>query len=208
MQISERWIIVGFALTTLFAYADRMMVYTVHAILKETLRIFPSAPLVERTSREDPLTIPRTNTGNLYLPPKTQIIMTSLLTHKRQDLWGPDADDFRPERWFEPALLDKVAKTPFMYSPFYGGPRIVSHPSYHLFWVRRFRCIIQKSVFRTGIRVESSWFLHRAALTEIPILCTRTGFHARGVVATDSLGGNARSTRSRKDSPSCQLYDS
>lgn len=55
-------------------------------------------------------------------------MMTSLLAHKRSDLWGPDAEVFRPERWFEPALLDKVDKTPFMYSPFYGGPRIVSTP--------------------------------------------------------------------------------
>jgi len=51
-------------------------------------------------------------------------MMASLLAHKRADLWGPDAEVFRPERWFESALLDKVAKTPFMYSPFYGGPRI------------------------------------------------------------------------------------
>ena len=99
----------------------------VHAVLKETLRIFPSAPLVGRTSRDDPLIIPSTN--NLYLPPRTQIMMASLLTHKRADLWGSDVEVFRPERWSEPALLDKVAKTPFMYAPFYGGPRTVSSPS-------------------------------------------------------------------------------
>ena len=112
-------------LTTPFTYADRMP-YIVHAVLKETLRIFPSAPLVARTSRDDPLIIPNTNAGNLYLPPKTQIMMSSLLAHKRTDLWGPDAEAFRPDRWLEPALLEKVAKTPFMYSPFYGGPRVVS----------------------------------------------------------------------------------
>lgn len=62
--------------------------------------------------------------------------MASMLAHKRADLWGSDAEVFRPERWFEPALLDKVARTPFMYSPFYGGPRAVStHPPtpYHRF---------------------------------------------------------------------------
>jgi hypothetical protein len=52
-------------------------------------------------------------------------MMSSLLTHKRPDLWGADAEVFRPERWLEPALLDKVTSTPFMYSPFYGGPRVV-----------------------------------------------------------------------------------
>ena len=56
-------------------------------------------------------------------------MMASLLTHKRTDIWGSDVKVFRPERWSEPALLDKVAKTPFMYAPFYGGPRTVSTPS-------------------------------------------------------------------------------
>lgn len=93
------------------------------AVLKETLRLFPSAPLIARTSLDEPLVIP--STSKLYLPPKTQIMMCSLLAHKRPDLWGSDAEVFRPERWFEPALLDKVAATPFMYSPFYGGPRVV-----------------------------------------------------------------------------------
>ena len=92
-----------------------------HAVLKETLRLFPSAPLVARTSLDEPLVIP----NKLYLPPKTQIMMSSLLSHKRPDLWGADAEAFRPERWLETALLDKVASTPFMYSPFYGGPRVV-----------------------------------------------------------------------------------
>jgi len=108
---------------------------TVRAVLKETLRIFPSAPLVARTSRDDPLVIP--STSKLYLPPNTQIMMSSLLAHKRPELWGPDAEAFRPDRWFEPALLDSVNKTPFMYSPFYGGPRIVSFPPScmpFLFW--------------------------------------------------------------------------
>jgi cytochrome P450 len=95
----------------------------VHSVLKETLRLFPSAPLVPRTSRDEPLVIPAQN--KLYLPPRTQIMMSSLLAHKRPDLWGPDAEAFRPERWSDPALLDKVATTPFMYSPFYGGPRVV-----------------------------------------------------------------------------------
>ena len=93
-------------------------------MLKETLRLFTSAPLIARTSVDQPLVIPATD--KLYLPPKTQIMMSSLLAHKRPDLWGTDADAFRPERWFDPVLLDKVARTPFMYSPFYGGPRAVS----------------------------------------------------------------------------------
>lgn len=98
-------------------------------MLKETLRLFPSAPLVARTSLDEPLVI-QSSHNKLYLPPKTQIMMSSLLTHKRPDLWGADAEVFRPERWLDTALLDKVASTPFMYSPFYGGPRVVRAPPF------------------------------------------------------------------------------
>ncbi|KAI0298782.1 cytochrome P450 [Multifurca ochricompacta] len=104
------------------SYAHLKKMEYMRAVLKETLRLFPAAPLVARTSRDDPLVIP--STSKLYLPPKTQIMMSSLLAHKRSDLWGPDAELFRPERWFDSVLLDKIATTPFMYSPFYGGPRV------------------------------------------------------------------------------------
>lgn len=37
--------------------------------------------------------------------------------HRRKDLWGPDADDFRPERW-------DGRRHGWEYLPFNGGPRI------------------------------------------------------------------------------------
>ncbi|KAF8261166.1 cytochrome P450 [Lactarius quietus] len=115
-------VIETFGLTGTPSYGHLKKMEYLHAVLKETLRIFPSAPLIARTSIDEPLVIPSTN--KLYLPPKTQIMMSSLLTHKRPDLWGSDAEEFRPERWLDPALVDKVSSTPFMYSPFYGGPRV------------------------------------------------------------------------------------
>lgn len=62
-------------------------------------------------------------------------------------------------------------------------------------------------MFGTGIRAESSELLHRASLTTVQILHPRARFHARGVVATRSLGGNAGSPRFREDPPGDQLYD-
>lgn len=130
--------------------------------------------------------------------------MASLLAHKRADLWGPDAEVFRPERWLESAVLDKVARTPFMYSPFYGGPRSVStpHPSSSIDGSKK-----KILVFGTRIRAESSGLLHRAPITTIQLLQPRTRFHARGIVATRTLGGNAGSSRCREDPPGDQLYD-
>ncbi|KAI0058906.1 cytochrome P450 monooxygenase CYP63 [Artomyces pyxidatus] len=97
------------------------------AVINETLRLFPSAPLIVRMSRDTPLVLPQatsTSPAPLHLPPHTQVMMLSLLLHRRHDLWGPDADEFKPERWFDEAFNTKVNATPFMYSPFYGGPRV------------------------------------------------------------------------------------
>ncbi|KAJ7689585.1 cytochrome P450 monooxygenase CYP63 [Mycena rosella] len=94
------------------------------AVLNETLRLFPSAPLIARTSPNTPLVIPASQQHALYFPPRTQVMMVSLILHRRQDLWGEDAHEFRPERWLDPATTAKVDTTPFMYCPFSGGPRI------------------------------------------------------------------------------------
>ncbi|KAJ7281436.1 cytochrome P450 monooxygenase CYP63 [Mycena rebaudengoi] len=103
--------------------ALRNMKY-LRAVLNETLRLFPSAPLIARTSLKTPLVIPASKQQALYFPPKTQVMMVSLLLHRRADLWGSDADDFKPERWLDPATTSKINSTPFMYCPFSGGPRI------------------------------------------------------------------------------------
>ncbi|KAI0056481.1 cytochrome P450 [Artomyces pyxidatus] len=96
------------------------------AFINETLRLFPAAPLVARTSLDTPLVLPPSTAEKdpLYLPPHTQVMMASLLLHKRHDLWGDDADDFKPERWLDEGLNAKINATSFMYCPFYGGPRI------------------------------------------------------------------------------------
>ncbi|KAF7306220.1 Cytochrome P450 monooxygenase CYP63 [Mycena indigotica] len=101
----------------------RSMKY-LRAVLNEALRLLPSAPLIARTSLDKPQIIPVPNGPSWFFPPKTQAMMISLLTHRRADLWGPDANEFRPARWLEPETVAKVNATPFMYCPFSGGPRI------------------------------------------------------------------------------------
>ena len=94
-----------------------------------------------------------------------------------------------------------------MYSPFYGGPRSVSTlPIFSIVDSRSLKKITTV-VFGTGIRAESSEFLHRAPLATIQLVQPRARFHARGIVATRSLGGNGRSPRCREDPPGDQLYD-
>lgn len=40
--------------------------------------------------------------------------------HRRKDLYGDDAMDYRPERWEN----DNLANIGYGYLPFHGGPRL------------------------------------------------------------------------------------
>lgn len=50
------------------------------------------------------------------------------LMQRNKALWGPDAEEFKPDRWFDPDLQQKVSADPFIFVPFATGPRNVSLP--------------------------------------------------------------------------------
>lgn len=47
----------------------------------------------------------------------TTIVCNIYALHRRKDIWGDDADEFRPERWLE------GKKHAWHHLPFSGGPR-------------------------------------------------------------------------------------
>ncbi|KAF8338716.1 cytochrome P450 [Cantharellus anzutake] len=96
------------------------------AVLNETLRLFPPAPLNLRSSRLSTLLPPdqTTNGKPIYIPGGTTVLYFPLLMQRRKDLWGPDADEFDPERWIDKERVKKMTDDPFMFIPFNAGPRI------------------------------------------------------------------------------------
>ena len=56
-------------------------------------------------------------TGKVFVPEGTQVNYTVYVLHRRKDIWGEDADEFRPEGWAE-------RKFGWEYLPFNGGPRV------------------------------------------------------------------------------------
>ena len=49
------------------------------------------------------------------------MVLRQLLYCRNQDVWGPDAHQFRPERWFE---MKEQAESPVgVYGNLYGQPR-------------------------------------------------------------------------------------
>ncbi|OLL25596.1 Cytochrome P450 52A13 [Neolecta irregularis DAH-3] len=86
------------------------------AVISETLRLYPSVPHNVRASMKE-TTLPRGGgpDGNepVICPKGTTINFTIHTMHTREDLWGPDASIFRPERW-----LNSSTSTSWIYLPF------------------------------------------------------------------------------------------
>ena len=92
-------------------------------ILNETLRLYPSVPINLRIA-DKPTFLPRGggSDGNapVLVRPGISVGILPYYMHRRQDLYGEDATDFRPERWEG----SKLANIGYGYIPFHGGPRL------------------------------------------------------------------------------------
>lgn len=53
-----------------------------------------------------------------------RILYSVFLMHRREDLWGPDALQFDPDRFIDGRLQKYLTPNPFIFLPFNAGPRI------------------------------------------------------------------------------------
>ncbi|KAH0553028.1 hypothetical protein GP486_006779 [Trichoglossum hirsutum] len=91
-------------------------------IIKESLRLYPPVPLNNRTATAT--TILPTGGGpdghSPILVRKGELVVFSQYVNSRKkNIYGPDADDFCPERWEE----GRLSGIGWAYFPFSGGPR-------------------------------------------------------------------------------------
>ncbi|MCJ1417911.1 hypothetical protein MMC32_004256 [Xylographa parallela] len=96
-------------------------------VLKETLRLYPSVPINTRTPNK-PTVLPTgggpDRTAPVFIPKGSTVAYSVYAMHRRPDLYGMDAELYRPERWDEdmPMHHDKT-NAAWGYLPFNGGPR-------------------------------------------------------------------------------------
>lgn len=57
----------------------------------------------------------------IYIPKDGIVTYNVFSMHRRKDIYGPDADEFKPERW---EATDPPLRPGWGYLPFNGGPRI------------------------------------------------------------------------------------
>ncbi|KAJ4361246.1 hypothetical protein N0V95_002064 [Ascochyta clinopodiicola] len=154
-------------------------------ILNETLRLYPVVPLDGRRAAKD-TTLPTgggsDGTAPIYIRAGQQVDYSVYVMHRRKDLWGPDADEFRPERW-------DGRKVGWEYLPFNGGPRICIGQQFALteagYVIMR---LCQR--FEKIEGVENAWDSGKAGSTEeTRVWLTLTGCPADGVKVRMKMAG-------------------
>ncbi|PHH93001.1 hypothetical protein CDD83_2490 [Cordyceps sp. RAO-2017] len=89
-------------------------------VLKEALRLWPPVPSNMRTASRD-VVLPKgggpDGQSPLFVPKGTECRFSMYSLQRRKDLYGEDAEEFRPERW-------DTLRTSWEYVPFSGGPRV------------------------------------------------------------------------------------
>lgn len=88
-------------------------------ILSETLRLYPPIPVNTRQAlRDTVLPVGGGPHGDqpVAVPEGTTLTYSVYVMHRRADIWGDDAAEWRPERW-------QGLKGGFHYLPFNAGPR-------------------------------------------------------------------------------------
>jgi cytochrome P450 len=90
----------------------------VDAVVRETIRLHSPVPIDAKKAVNDDVLPDGTFVGKGWVVTYSPYVMA-----RDTALWGPDADVWRPERWFEGSLA-KSEPSPFVYPMFQAGPRI------------------------------------------------------------------------------------
>ncbi|XP_065864428.1 cytochrome P450 704C1 [Euphorbia lathyris] len=88
-----------------------------HAILTETLRLYPAVPVDGRCADEDDI-LP----DGLRMKKGDGLYYMAYAMGRMTYIWGEDAEEFKPERWLNNGVFQP--QSPFKFVAFHGGPRI------------------------------------------------------------------------------------
>ncbi|KAM0713615.1 hypothetical protein Q7P37_010577 [Cladosporium fusiforme] len=90
------------------------------AFLKETLRLHPPAATIRVVPKNAPIMTLSLPSGTVSIA-GLRMYPAQYLIHRNHKIWGPDALEFKPDRWLDNAYMSKMP--PGAFRPFERGPR-------------------------------------------------------------------------------------
>jgi cytochrome P450 len=148
------------------------------AVVRESMRILPPVPLQMRVAQYD------TKIFGYPVPGGTRVILNTFLTNRMPDLY-PEADVFRPERWFT------IAPNAFEFPVFSAGPH--SCPGY---WFGQAAVKIALAAILTRFRLDlapGTRIDYRVQPTMRPLRSVRVLLHPQdGAFAAKPISGRIR----------------
>ncbi|CAI5726541.1 unnamed protein product [Peronospora effusa] len=94
----------------------QQLVY-LEATIRETLRLFPIIVSSGRSATQDVWLDEGT-----FIKAGTRVILPHYSIGRMPTVWGPDANEFKPERWLDPTTSKIKVVSPFKFTAFLGGP--------------------------------------------------------------------------------------
>ncbi|KAK3370524.1 putative benzoate 4-monooxygenase cytochrome P450 [Podospora didyma] len=120
------------------------------AVVNETLRHHSTSGIgLPRQIPEDSAGI---HLQGYYFPPGTVLSVPTYSIHHSTEIWGPDANEFRPERWGNITPRQKNAFIPFSYGPRSCVGRNVAEMEMKLIvasWARRYDVYLRQDYMDT-----------------------------------------------------------
>jgi cytochrome P450/NADPH-cytochrome P450 reductase len=119
------------------------------AVLKESLRMYPTVDnLLARDVLPGGVLLSDTKTSKeIALLPNTVISTTAFALHRNVEIWGQDADVFRPERWM---LGEKRLWNGKVPAPFWSGTSHVYRSESGSYYLVERRCCYFSTVYSPG----------------------------------------------------------
>ncbi|OWZ22639.1 hypothetical protein PHMEG_0002617 [Phytophthora megakarya] len=89
------------------------------AVVKETLRLYPSMPISPKYAVRDTIL-----SDGTFVPAGTMVCLPLYAMGRMTHVWGPDAAEFKPERWIDPVKKKIISVSAFKFVAFNAGPRM------------------------------------------------------------------------------------
>lgn len=122
------------------------------AVCRETLRVFPPIAMTIRVAVTD------TSINGHFIPKGTTIIIPPCAVNTSTSLWGPDATEFKPERWLKDgsSMGDGGMTSNYDFLTFLHGPRSCIGQA---FAMGEYACLVAAWVGAFEIRLEDEDFV-------------------------------------------------